>query len=308
MQETENQNIPYGPIADALEAGEVVPFLGAGASAVYRPHEHWQEGKNFLPFGTELAQYLASKGGFPDPQASEDLPLVASYYEHVAADRHRLRQRLRKVFGIDCRPGSVHHLLASELQPLLIITTNYDDLMECAFHQNKKRYHLVVDRGEKTRVWISSASGNFKPVRSSELRKALQPEDQTIIYKLHGYCDRKNPDNDRYLITEQDYVDFLGRARTCIPPYLAQKMANNSFLFLGYSLVDWNVRTLLRKLRKEDKKQPVTLRSWAISWNPGKADKKIWEAHGVNMYSIDLKEFIERLANELGIALDEQPA
>jgi hypothetical protein len=41
---------PYQFIAEGLLAGEVIPFFGAAASAVYRPmDEPWRPGKPFIP-------------------------------------------------------------------------------------------------------------------------------------------------------------------------------------------------------------------------------------------------------------------
>ncbi len=296
---------PYGIIAQMLRAGQVVPFLGAGASAVYRPADagRWDSGKDFLPFGSELAHRLARDAAYPEePDTVSDLALVASYYEHVGGDRPSLNFALRQAFSGEYRPGAIHALLARVEQPLLIVTTNYDDLLEQAF--SERDYHLVVDRGDKSRVWVAGGHG-LEPVRTSNLREALLPADRAIIYKLHGTFDREHTANDSFLITEQDYVDFLGRAQTCVPPYLATRMAQARFLFLGYSLADWNVRIMLRKLRQPAKTQDDQLRSWAIHKNPGQAERKIWEAHKVNIYDLDLKAFGRELAQELGLDPDE---
>jgi hypothetical protein len=73
-------DVPYGMIAEALQAGEVVPFLGAGASAALRPEKAtWSRGCGFLPFGAELAGELAQLSNFPDRERASDLPFVASY-------------------------------------------------------------------------------------------------------------------------------------------------------------------------------------------------------------------------------------
>jgi hypothetical protein len=298
---------PYGIIANALRTGQIVPFLGAGASAVYRPKDDqggWNASKPYLPFGFELAQLLATDSKFPDSTSASNLPLVASYVEYVAGDRGILNGVLRNAFHPDRVPGAIHKLLAQIEEPLLIVTTNYDDLIEQAF--GKKPFHLVIDRGDRSRVCVARPD-RLEPVKTADLRKALQPEDLPIIYKLHGSIDKKDARNDSFLITEQDYVDFLGRADTCVPPYLAARMGRSRFLFLGYSLVDWNVRVMLRKLRQPVKSQDETLRNWAINKDPGAAERKIWEAHKVNIYNLDIRDFVAALASELGITIDDHP-
>jgi hypothetical protein len=55
---------PFGPIADGLKDGQVIPFFGAAASAVYRPPtEQWEPGKPFMPFASELASTLVDAAG-----------------------------------------------------------------------------------------------------------------------------------------------------------------------------------------------------------------------------------------------------
>ena len=74
---------------------------------------------------------------------------VASYFEHVELDRPGLRDYLRPVFNCDYTLNKLHHTLArvARHKPLLIITTNYDDMIERAFLTAQPEplpYHLVV--------------------------------------------------------------------------------------------------------------------------------------------------------------------
>ena len=141
---------PYGAIWEQFESGEVIPLLGAGASLCSRPEDDegrplsWTGADDpFLPNGRELGNWLADKCNFPDPAELSDLAKVASYYE-IRMRRGRLVRRLRDVFCQDYPPGPVHQLLASSPRPLLIVTTNYDNLIEKAFAANHRPYHLVA--------------------------------------------------------------------------------------------------------------------------------------------------------------------
>jgi SIR2-like domain len=80
------------------------------------------------------------------------------------------------------------------------------------------------------------------------------------LYKMHGSIDRQpdvavstpaNSPQDSYVITEEDYVKFLSRLNAA-PPVIPLRLANHfrksQFLFLGYSLEDWNVRVILDSL------------------------------------------------------------
>ncbi len=115
---------------------------------------------------------------------------------------------------------------------------------------------------------------------------------------MHGSIDRNNRTNDSYLITEDDYVDYLGRDQgNYVPPYIEGLMRGKNFLFLGYSLEDWNVRVILRKLLKSIR--PEEIRFWAIVRGRSDAEQLIWQHKNLNIYPMDLRIFTERLAAEL---------
>ena len=71
-------------VGGAIDAGKVIPFLGAGANLCDRPElAEWHPGTS-LPSGSELSRYLAAKYHYPgeDPR---DLVRVASANESTAA-------------------------------------------------------------------------------------------------------------------------------------------------------------------------------------------------------------------------------
>ncbi len=80
------KEVPYEMMVDALLSGSVVPFLGSAASAVYRPDgaPAWEPGKNFLPFGAELATILARASSYDAADAAYDA--AESELADVAAD------------------------------------------------------------------------------------------------------------------------------------------------------------------------------------------------------------------------------
>lgn len=177
-----------------MSRGEVIPFLGAGVHLDNRGQETFDEGFTppFLPSGRELAKCLASDVGYPSDQYN--LAKVASYYVDSVA-RTALRGRLRRVFN---KPYTFHpshdlHLhLAENPAPLLVVTTNYDDLMERALEEKKKPYHVVVHPTDQPEVensvlvWYAGAT-TPKSAAPSEL--LLEPDDKTwILYKDPRNC------------------------------------------------------------------------------------------------------------------------
>ena len=97
---------PYPLIADALRRGDVIPFLGAGASIGSRIPKQtpWKEpddavGQRHLPTGRELTAYLGLKTNLLDDDFT-DLAKIAQYYELVGG-RSALNDRLRAIFDRD---------------------------------------------------------------------------------------------------------------------------------------------------------------------------------------------------------------
>jgi hypothetical protein len=364
---------PYGIIWDLLKRGEVIPFLGAGASRSGRPLKaKWDGGQaGFLPTGHELARLLAEEARFPaselidlcnqfktkldqvqirlkEAQAKlaavetelpeldqvqaqleegrakltsleaelcelDDLAKVASYYQENS-DRRTLRTRLCRVFEKEYRPGQVHQFLADLEIPLLIVTTNYDDLIERAFESKEppKPYHLVVHPTEHKEYDASVLwwkPGADEPEAHPPATLPLWLTDTTIIYKMHGSVDRQTNRWNSFVITEEDYVDFLSRmtGEKAVPKHLMLEFKKRYFLFLGYGLQDWNLRVILKNLKTVLAGIPASggvgdvmpndelRRSWAIQYQPSELERTLWDARDVKIYDVDIDTFVAQM-------------
>jgi hypothetical protein len=353
---------PYYFIWQAIKAGKVIPFLGAGASLGGRPsNEPWHPMAEFPPSGRELATRLAqisryppswlldhfnrfkaeldnvrtqlneldtgpnNLGGLLDELESgirslDDLAKVASYLE-TRIGRDELKNQLREVFETEYQPGPIHKFLAKLDTPLLIVTTNYDDLIEAAFKNVHKPYHLVVhaaDRSEHGGAVLWWKPGSIEPTPCSPNAMDLELSDTTIIYKMHGSINREQEGRDNYVITEDDYIDFLSRmiSRTAIPAQIMLEFRKKDFLFLGYGLQDWNFRVVLKNLgtnsihrqdgisEQESPSNPTVDQTalppsiWAIQYRPSALEKWLWDKRGVDLFDVDIVEFVGELAEE----------
>lgn len=311
---------PYGIIANQLKQGNVIPFLGVGASLSGRPADAKWDATTapFLPSTKELANQLAEDCRLPsnDPYDCDDLAKVSSYYAEVTADRAALRSTLHQTLDRDYQIGAIHHFLADLDIPLLIVTTNYDDLIERAFRAKGKPYHLVVyptDHKELAAAVLWWKPGASEPKAHAPKSLPLSLTDTTIIYKMHGTVDRQTSKWDAYVITEEDYVDFLARmtGQTAIPARFMLEFRKRRFLFLGYGLRDWNLRVMLRYLKSalaaaEASTTPTTeeredLRSWAIQRNPSELERALWHARKVNIYDMEIDAFVSKLREKMGM-------
>jgi SIR2-like domain len=295
---------PYGGIWDLLKQGRIVPFLGAGASLSERGQEKWDEDLlNCLPSATELGQLLARKATFPDWQPTDDLAKVAQYYR-VVMGRDNLRQQLRQIFAGDYPYASIHDFLAGVPAPLLIVTTNYDDLIERAFRAKGRPFDLVIHPTDN-KEWGGAAlywkHGAAEPEFPRPNKLHIDLSQTTVIYKMHGAVDRQDDRRDSYVIDEEDYVDFLVRigSKTAIPAMFAEPFSTRHFLFLGYGLRDWNLRVILSKIEKDLLRSKTDRRpSWAIQEAPSLLEQELWRRRQVTIYDMKIQDFIRRLRRE----------
>lgn len=300
---------PYGVIWNRMKAGKVVPFLGAGASFVGRPlGAQWDPNQpTFLPSGKELSELLARESSFPsiDDRDRDDLSKVSSYYVDVSG-RPILRERLHSVLGVPFPPGALHEFLASIPSPQVIIVTNYDTMVERAFLAAKKPYDLVVypaDRKDIANAIVWWPHGATEPIIKAPNELDIDLATTNVIFKMHGTIQVDMPKWDSFVITEEDYTEFLSRmtANAAIPALFYERLRQRSFLFLGYSLNDWNLRVILKNLakyfaskRKEDEDDEV-LPSWSIQFHPSELERRLWEKRNVGIFDLTIDEFVIKM-------------
>jgi len=289
---------PIGLILAELKRGKVIPFFGSGASTSGRPRGvQWnKDDSQFLPTASELARNLAQYVSFPNDEIL-DLAKVAQYFKVLAGDEV-LYDRLHDIFNKDYPIPSLHRFIAKVPAPMLIITTNYDDLIERAFQENNSYYDLVVQtidphpRGPL--LWYPHGTQEPRLIKPNKLKIDLNTT--TVIYKIHGSVDRYDSSHDQYLISEDDYMRFLmqlGR-KQILPAIFTESFLKHHFLFLGYSLRDWSVRALFDLLHVNE------LNHWAIQYEPSALDKRFWEQRGVAVFDGTIEEFLDILERSVG--------
>jgi SIR2-like domain len=303
---------PYPLIRDGLFQGRVIPFLGSGASLGGRASgAAWVKDRaTFLPTAAELARHLAQMTRFPADEPPNltaelaayfvpDLAKVAQYYS-VVGGRDTLQRELHNIFNRDYSLTPLHALLADITMPLLIVTTNYDDLIERAFNARGRPYDLVIHTTDPTfgyqLLWWEHGAREPGKVNANKLDIDLQAV--TVIYKMHGAVDRRQPTRDQYVITEDDYIDFLARMtkNKAIPSIFAEPFQTRHFLFLGYGLYDWNLRVVLNRIEK-DLRRRKGITSWAIQYKPKPLEQRFWLERGVDVYNMTIEEFIKELTS-----------
>lgn len=319
----------YATVIKAILEGRVVPLLGAGVNLCDRPPGASFELGRFLPSGGELAatlareaQYLAEGGDVECPHCHKQhrvqYPLdLLKVSQHMALMQGEgpLYEELRHVFDANYQPSSLHSFLAElpqatkaaghEPRYQLIITTNYDDVLEKAFEQAGEPYDLVTyiadghERG-KFRHW--SPDGHNELVETANTYDKVSTDKRTVILKIHGAVDRAMADRDSYVITEDHYIDFLAHSdiASLIPVMLNLKLRKSHFLFLGYSLRDWNLRVILHRIWGEQK---LPYRSWAVLLKPDLLDVEFWQKRKVQILNLRLEDYVKGLRAQLPAVL-----
>ena len=310
----------YGLLAKRMLAGAVVPFLGAGVNLCGRPPQPspWRPGEH-LPSGRELSEYLAAELDYPYPDTG-DLLRVSQYVD-VSLGGGPLYETLHSAFDADYPPTAVHHLLASlprlvrgtaGTRPFfpLIITTNYDDALERAFVQAGEPFDLVTylaDGPDRGKFQHTHPDGTVTLIAVPNEYTELRCDQRPVIAKIHGTVGRGVQDADSYVITENHYISYLAHTDIAqlIPVNLAVRMRKSHFLFLGYSLKDWNLRVILHRLWGD---AAPRFRSWAIQYGPDGIDEKSWAQRGVDVFDQRLEGYTTRLEEQLAEAAAGQQA
>lgn len=294
----------YGYVADALKRGLVVPLLGAGVNLCDPGRRAWTLGEN-LPGGSELAQYIAEMCTYPGEDRG-DLLRVAQYAQATRGEGP-LFDHLHEVFAASYDYTSVHRFLARLPASLeaaggarhhqLIVTTNYDDALEKALTDAGEPFDTVWysthGRSRQRRFMHKPHEGEARPIeRPNEYH--LPVSERTVVLKIHGAVSRADFDDDSYVISEDDYIEFLMQSslQELIPATLLERLFNSHILFLGYSLHDWNLRVILRQVAAE---RDLSRDSWAIQRQVQDIDKVLWNSRDVRLHEVPLDMYIAEL-------------
>lgn len=197
--------------ANSLKNGEAGLFVGAGLS--------FDSG---MPSWKELLRKPAKSIGM-DVDREEDLITLAQYFvneEHGA--RAMINSELKDQFENLSKINKNQEIIA-QLPMDTIWTTNYDNLLESAFKNNDK----VCDVKRNKNDFTSS------PRNSS-----------VTFYKMHGDMSDVNST----VITRREYEEYDRNFELYVTA-LKIDLVRKTFLFIGYSFQDPNLKYILSQLR-----------------------------------------------------------
>lgn len=223
----------WDTLIEQIDAGECTPFLGAGASMP------------FVEVGADIARRWASESNFPLDDSS-NLGRVAQYmglnFGGDLTDPGKPKRKMVSYLATRGQPqyGSPNDLFTTlaELKLPVYITTNYDSFLTTALQHAQLTPQREFCRWNKRLEKRFPLNGAGRPTPSAPL-----------VYHLHGH----DGIADSLVISEDDYIDFIvnvSQRGELIPAVIQDALTDNTLLFLGYSLADWNLRVLFSTLRQ----------------------------------------------------------
>ena len=278
-------------VVETMLGGRLVPVLGADVA--------------------ELTSRLAERFEYP-VHNGDALPRIAQYVA-VMKGSGPLYDELHAAFQEDLPPTPVHRFFAA-LPPLLrergaphqlIVTTSYDLALERAFLDAGEAFDVVSylatgrNRGKFCHV-APDGTGTVIEVPNTYATE-LSLEERTIILKLHGQVGSSDDREwESFVVTEDDYIEYLAQSEVAslVPVALGARLRRSHFLFLGYTMADWNLRLLLHRLWGD---QPLSYRSWAVQPEPMPLEREFWRRRDVDVLEIPLERYVEALGREAGL-------
>ncbi|MCP4263076.1 MAG: hypothetical protein GY774_37035 [Planctomycetes bacterium] len=184
-------------VADKIKNGNCILFLGPGVHYPPPKDSPWVYPEEHRPLlGQDLAKKLDAdchyKENFPGDLCL-DLQRVSLFFEEVLG-RDELVNSLNRHLGDEKKPSPALMMLA-ELPFKIIITINYDQLLETALNK------------------LDKAPVNFlyNPCPDPSRPTPDMNEDPTVrrplLFKMHGDLMKR----DSIVITDEDYITFVQR-------------------------------------------------------------------------------------------------
>jgi hypothetical protein len=238
----------FRDIVNAVRNKQCMLFLGAGVHyppPACSPYAHTYPEEVRPPLGTALTGILAEDSeiaadrNFSEQERGEiagNLQRISLYYEKKKG-RQALVAKVRAAVTDGKDPSRAVRALAALDFPV-ICTTNYDRLFETA---------LIL---ESRKPVVSSYSNYEYAVTKDFLERDVDPK-SPFLFKIHGDID--DPTGS-IVITDEDYIHFIMRMITGtrqhdpIPLFFHFSVKSMPILFIGFSLMDYNLRLLFKLL------------------------------------------------------------
>lgn len=220
--------------AAALRAGELVPYLGPGISALDAQPVPMSPETLADWFGTKVALPKRAKGN------------AWASAQHIESYKHRntVTALMTEAFAAPVRPSPLHRYLATLDLPLIV-----DSWYAAEMRQTLAARDDWIEVQGITRAGIGEDRWfRFYRPDGSDTDAASASNASTILYTPHGSVAPAQ----NFLISDADYVEVLTEIdiQTPIPEVVRDRRRTKSFLFLGCRFNDQLLRSYARQIIK----------------------------------------------------------
>lgn len=249
-------------IQKASQTNRLVPFVGAGVSA-----------NSGVPMWKQLIDEMKKELPTSISAESDDLK-VAQVYKDVRGEKEYLDKVKEILRHNKVIPNPIHEAIF-ELNPIHVITTNYDDLLEQELENEFKQYDIIREDQDLPNMTYSSA-----------------------VVKMHGDFRKDN-----IVLTETDYYNYA-KNFPLIRAFVQSIFSNKVVVFIGFSFNDLNLKMILNEVKNilGEKMQ----RAYLISLTePDSITIKYFEKRHINIVYLNDNEMEELLRDSQKTLLEK---
>jgi hypothetical protein len=246
-------------LVEQLCKGNCVLFVGAGISM----------GQGGLPGGGQLAQELAQRCDYPGDDLA--LPRVAQYYAETIDKADLLQYVCQRIREARREPMATHQLIAA-LPLKIIVSTNYDCLIERALEAAGRPFKVIVT-DKQVGAWDEGAVN---------------------LLKIHGCVTQW----ESIVLTEDDYWEFFER-RPNMANILSAEAARRSLLFVGHGLGDDDFKRIYLQVTRN--LAEFRHKSYAVQLYPDPVDITLWKAKRLEIIPADAAQFLRALSEAVTV-------
>lgn len=241
-------NVHIKNIKQANENDRLSIFVGSGIS------KSSDSDYISLPLWSDLITEL--KSGLSITEELDYLKLAQLYYLEFGEQTYN--QTLSKYFPEDITPSSLHRTIL-KLSPRVIITTNWDCIIENAIEQEGYLYDKICT--DKDLVSSTSPSK---------------------FIKIHGDFKSHN-----IVFKEDDYLNY-SRKFPLIENYIKSIFSTHTVLFLGYSYNDINLKHILKWIQSHSSSAPPM---YLVNFKKDKPQESYLRNHGITTLVLDNESY-----------------
>ncbi len=299
LESSPGLQVKYDDLVEKILSGHTVLFLGTEMADVYGDQRIDEQ---------TLAQQLAQ--AIPYKEFQGNLATIAELYQLRQGGKKTLLDNLHQSLPQDAQRFLLYQSMAQTEQPLILVSSAYDCLLEETFQQAGKPFVEISSIINRTQNYdIGHVVLNYSDDDKDEI---VYPQEQlstlnlldthSIIYKIRGTCvdttgKQLTARKDALTLSESNYLTFAENARKMVPNFIAEHLREREILFAGFSPRSWEDRLLVRTLLSHRYNSDYLCMRMGDS--PDLLEQAFWKKQNVEASAIDFNTLDAHLQEAL---------